>query len=132
MSLSSNHFWIKLLSKFSHWSSHNFFALSLDLVTISIKPSKTVLALLPFKGFTRAYLVKTYMTHNKYLTSQFLEEIDPILAKYAVQFLSLNVAYTLLLLKFLIIGLWNCWANNSFTFAFIRYFFPTKRIHHTY
>ena len=33
--------------------------------TIPIKPLRTVLAVLSFKVLTQAYLVKTFMTHNK-------------------------------------------------------------------
>ena len=53
--------------------------------TISITPLRTVLPFLSFKGLTQTYLVKTSMTHNKYLTPQFLEVNDPISAKSAAQ-----------------------------------------------
>ena len=46
--------------------------------TYSKKPLKTVLVLLSLKSLTQAYLMKTSMTHNKYLTSRFLEDNDPI------------------------------------------------------
>ena len=49
--------------------------------------------------------MKTTVTHNKYLTPQFLEDNDPISAKSAAQTLSLNLVLTFLLLNFLIIGL---------------------------
>ena len=45
-----------------------------------------------FKGFTYAYLVKTSMTHNKYLTLLFLENNDPISGKSAAQIFSLHLA----------------------------------------
>ena len=43
-------------------------------------------------GLTHAYLAKTSLTHNKYLTLWFLEDNGPILAKTAAQVLSLNLA----------------------------------------
>ena len=48
----------------------------------------TVLAFLLFKSLTQAYLVKTSITHNKYLTPRFLEDNDPTSAKSAAQILS--------------------------------------------
>ena len=59
--------------------------------------------------------MKTSMTHNKYLTFLFLEDNDSISAKSAAQILSLNLAYTFLLLNFLIAGLRNSSASCSFT-----------------
>ena len=56
---------------FFFWSAHNLFSLHLDLFPISIKPLRTVLAFLSFKGLTQTYLVKTSMTHNKYLATEF-------------------------------------------------------------
>ena len=47
------------------------------------------------------------MTHNKYLTFSFFEDNDSISAKSAPQILYLNLAYTFLLLNFLITGLCN-------------------------
>ena len=44
-----------------------------------------------FKGLTHPYLVKTSMTHNKYLTFLFLEDNDPISAKSTAKVLSLNL-----------------------------------------
>ena len=55
------------------------------------------------------------MTHNKYLTFLFLEDNDSISAKSAAQILSLNLAYTFLLLNFLIADLRNSSASCSFT-----------------
>ena len=46
--------------------------------TYSKKPLKIVLVLLSLKSLTQAYLMKISMTHNKYLTSRFLEDNDPI------------------------------------------------------
>ena len=43
---------------------------------------------LSFKGSTDAYLVKTSITHNKYLTFLFLEDSDSISAKSSAQILS--------------------------------------------
>ena len=45
-----------------------------------------------FKGLTHAYLVETPMAHNNYLKCLFLQDNDPILAKYAAQILSSNLA----------------------------------------
>ena len=45
-----------------------------------------------FQGLTLVYLVKTSITHNKYLTPQLKEDNDPISAKSAAQKLSLNLA----------------------------------------
>ena len=50
---------------------------------------RTALAFLSFKGLPQVYLVKTSITHNKYLTPQFLEDNDPISYKSAAQILSL-------------------------------------------
>ena len=102
--LLSNHSCILLLKNYLPESTHNLFGLLLDSFTISIKPLTTVLPFLSFKGLTHAYLVKTSMTHNKYLTFLFLEDNDFISAKSAAQILSLNLGYTFLLLTFLITG----------------------------
>ena len=96
-------------------STHNLFAFRLDLFTISIKAFRTILAFLSFKGLTHAYVMKTSMTHNKFLTFLFFEGNDSISAKSACQILSLNLAYAFLLLDFLITGLDNCVASCSFT-----------------
>ena len=58
--------------------------------TILIK-AKIVLAFLPCKGLTQAYLVIASNAHNKYLTPQFLEDDYPISAKSATQLLPLNL-----------------------------------------
>ena len=47
---------------------------------------------LPFKDLTRAYLVKTSITHNKHLTFLFFEDNDFISGKSAAQILSLNLS----------------------------------------
>ena len=52
---------------------------------------------------------------NKYLIPRFKEVNDPISKKYAAQILSFNLALTLLLLNFLIIGLCSSWTSSSFT-----------------
>ena len=65
-----------------------------------MKPWTTVLDFLSFKGLTQAYLVKTSITHVKYLTTRFLEDNDTISAKSIAQILSLNLAYTFLFLNF--------------------------------
>ena len=57
------------------------------------------------------------MTHNKYLTFLFFEGNDSISAKSAAKILFLNLAYTFLLLNFLITGLCNSLASCSFTCA---------------
>ena len=67
------------------------------------------------KDLTYAYLVKTSMTHNKYLTFLFLEANYSVSAKSAAQILSLNLTYTFLLLNFVITGLCNSSASCSFT-----------------
>ena len=46
------------------------------------------MAFLSFKGLIQAYLVKTYITHNKYLTPQLKEDNDSISARSAAQLLS--------------------------------------------
>ena len=68
ISLLSNRSCESLFQNSLPWSTHNLFVLQLDSFTISIKRLRTVLPFLPFKGLTHAYLVKTSMTHNKYLT----------------------------------------------------------------
>ena len=90
------------------------FGLRLVLFTISIKAFKTVLLFSSFKGLSHACLVKTSMTHIKYLTSLFFEDNDFILAKSAAQKLSLNLTYTFLLLNVLVTGLWNSSTTCSF------------------
>ena len=55
------------------------------------------------------------MTQNKYLTFLFLEYNNSILAKSAAQILSSNLAYTFLLLNFLVTGLYNFLASCSVT-----------------
>ena len=52
---------------------------------------KTGFSFLSFKRLTQAYLVKTSIAHNEYLTPQFLEEKNPISAEPAAQILSLNL-----------------------------------------
>ena len=59
--------------------------------------------------------MKTSMAHNKYLKTQFLEDSNLISAKYSAQILSLNLAYTFLLLIFLITGLRNSLHLNLYT-----------------
>ena len=88
----SNLFFIKLLQYSFPGSTHNLFGSQLDLFIIPTKPFRTDLAFLSFKGLTQAYTVETFITHNKYLTHQFLEENDPISAKSAAEILSLNLA----------------------------------------
>ena len=68
---------------------------------------KNCFAFLCFKDLTHAYLVKTSITHNKYLQAQLKEDNDPISAKSAAQILPLNLALTFLLLNFLITILRN-------------------------
>ena len=67
---------------------------------------------------THAYSVKASMTHNEYLTAQFLEDNDPISAKSGAQILSLNFEYSFFFffffLNFLITGLRNSRASTSF------------------
>ena len=48
-----------------------------------MKPSQTVLPFLFFKGLTPAYLVKTSMAPNKYLSFLFLQDNGFISAKSA-------------------------------------------------
>ena len=66
-------------------STHNLFGLQLDPFTISIKEFRTVSPFLFLK-------VKTYITHNKYLTFLFFEDNYFISAKSAAEILSLNLA----------------------------------------
>ena len=47
---------------------------------------------LSFTGLTQAYLVKTSIINNKYLTTQLKEDNEPISAKYAAQTLFLKLA----------------------------------------
>ena len=80
-----------------------------------IKIFSIVLPFLPVKGLFHAYLVKTSITHNQYLTFLFFEDNDAISAKSAAKILFSNVAYIFLYLNFLIIGLCNYLASFSFT-----------------
>ena len=61
---------------------------------------KNPLAVLCFKGLTQAYYVKTSITNNKYSTPQPKEDNDLNSAKSATQTLSLNLAWTFLILNF--------------------------------
>ena len=81
-----------LLQSSNSWSTYNLFGLQLDLFPNSTKSWTTALAFLSFKGLTQAYLMKTSIIHNKYLTPRFLEDKDPLSAQSAVQVLSLNLA----------------------------------------
>ena len=74
------------------WSIQNLFGLRLDSLTILIKAFKTVLPYSSIKGLAHSYLVKTSMTHNKYLTFLFFQDNDPISAESAIQILSVNLA----------------------------------------
>ena len=44
---------------------------------------KNYFSFLSFKDLTKAYLVKTSTTHDKCFMYQYLEDDDPISAKYA-------------------------------------------------
>ena len=113
--LSSNHSCISLLEISLPWSTHILFGLQLDSFTISIKTLRTVFPFLSFKGLTRAYLVKRSMPHNKYLTLLLFVDNGFISVKSVAQILSLNHAYTFLLLNLLITGLCNSSASCSLT-----------------
>ena len=78
ISLPSNHFYMKLLHNYFLWSTHNLFDLCLNSFTISVKSWTTVSAFLSFKGLTHAYLMKTSITHNKYLALHLIEDNDLI------------------------------------------------------
>ena len=93
----------------------------------------TVLPFLSFKGLNHAYLLKISMTYsNKYFTVLFFEDNDSIAAKSASQILSLNLAYTFLLLNFLITGLCNSAGSCSFTLIPDPYLLILFDIHHSY
>ena len=51
--------------------------------TVPIKALRTVFPFLCFKSLTHAYLVKTSIAYNKYLTFLFFENNDLISAKTA-------------------------------------------------
>ena len=72
-----------------------------------MKAFRTVLPFLSFKSFTIAYLVKTYITHNKCLTLLLFEDNDPFLAKSSAQILPSNLELNFLFLNFLITALFN-------------------------
>ena len=69
--------------------------------------------------------------HDRYLTFLFFEGNDSISAKSAAQILFLNLAYTFILLNFLITALCNSLASCSFTFIRGTYFLIKKLIDHT-
>ena len=73
------------------WSTHSLFGLQLDSFTVSIKPWGNVLGILSVKGLTQLYLLKTSMTYNKYLTTWFLEDYDPM-SNSGAYILPFNVA----------------------------------------
>ena len=58
-----------------------------------MKPSRAVLDVLPDKGLTHEYLVKTSIRHNKYLRPQLKGGNDSISAKFAAKILSLNLEH---------------------------------------
>ena len=70
---------------------------------ISIKTFRTVSPFLSFKGLPHAYLVKTSMSHNTFLTFLFFEDNDSVSAKSELIF------YNYLKLFFKII------LNNNFS-----------------
>ena len=97
-----------------------------------MKALRFVLPFLSFNGLTQTCFVKTFLTHNKHLTFQFLEDNVPISAKSSEQILSLNLAKALPFLDFLITGLCNSSASSSFTLApYPVFFFAKKQIDHT-
>ena len=110
-------------------STHHLFGFRLDSFTILIKALRTVSPFLPFEGLTHAYLMKTCITHNRYLIFFSFEDSDSISAKSAAHMLYLNLAYTFLL--FLITGLCNSLASRSFTLILDPVFFYQKLIDHT-
>ena len=74
----------KIMDNCDYWNIYLFsclFYLRLHSFTILIKAFRSLLPFLSVKGLTHVYLVKTSMTHNKYLTFSFLEDNDPISAK---------------------------------------------------
>ena len=92
ISIFSNYSCMSLLKNYLLRSTYNLLGLRLDLCTILIKAGRTVLPFASLKGLTHAYLMKTFMTHKKYLTFLFLEDNDLISAKSAAQILSFNLA----------------------------------------
>ena len=70
---------------FFPWSTNNLFGLRLDSFIILIKQLRILLAFSSFESLTQAYLVKTSIALNKYLTPQFLEDNDLISSKPPTQ-----------------------------------------------
>ena len=68
------------------------------------------------------------MTQNKYLTPKYLKYYDAISAKSPAQMLSLNLAYTFLLLNFLITGLCNSIESTSFKFDILLLIAPDPKL----
>ena len=71
------------------------------------------------------------MTKYKYLTFLLLEDNDAISAKSAAQIFSLNLAWTFLLLDFLITSLSNSSASCSFTLTLNSVLFNKKLLDYT-
>ena len=93
-----------------------FIWLPLDSFTIPIKLWKSVIVFLSFKELTREYLMKTSITHNKYLAPRFIEDIDPTLAIFAAQILSLKSYINFSSFEFF--NHWcNSWASTLVTFV---------------
>ena len=88
-----------LAAKFSAVSSLNYGVVI--YVTWSGILFLTSTIFLTFKCLTQVYLVKTSITHNKYLRFLFLKENDPISVKSAAEILSLNLFIIFLLLNLL-------------------------------
>ena len=93
------------------FQTHNLFDLRFNYFNKTIKDCFSFF----FKGLTWEFLLKTPIMNNKYLTTQLLENNNPISTKSATQILSLNHAQNLLLLELFITGL--CGFRASFSFG---------------
>ena len=94
-------------------STHILFGLLPDLSKTFWKASTILTPFLSFKGTTRACLLKISITHDKNLNPLLNLLINYISVESEPKILSLNPEKSVLLLKFLIIGLCNSLANCS-------------------
>ena len=97
-------------------SMHILFGLRVDLPKMFWKALVIITPFLSFKGKTQAYLLKTFVTHNKYQIPLLYLLINCIFCKSGQKISSLKEEHTLGFKNFLIVGLCNssaiCWFSE--------------------
>ena len=97
ISLSSSHFYIKLLS---NCLTHNLFIIYNLYRFYSNKAKKNCVSFFFHQKFKPSIFGKVSLTNNECLISRLAEVNDPTLAKYAAQILPLNLRLDCPFLKF--------------------------------